>query len=39
VDKACKRICDLVYKRCRSINPNTALCYQLSEYCAVECVR
>ena len=39
VDRACKRICDLIYKKCRSINPNTALCYQLSEYCATECVR
>ncbi len=37
VDKACKRVCDLIYKKCRSINPNTALCYQVSEYCAVEC--
>jgi hypothetical protein len=37
VDRACKRICDMVYKKCRSINPNTALCYQVTEYCAVEC--
>jgi hypothetical protein len=37
VEKACKRICDMLYKKCRSIDPNTALCYQVSEYCAAEC--
>jgi hypothetical protein len=39
VDRACKRICTLIYQKCRSINPNTALCYQLSEYCAGECAK
>ncbi|MCB9557533.1 MAG: hypothetical protein H6707_15605 [Deltaproteobacteria bacterium] len=39
VDKACRRICTLVYKKCRGIDPNTALCYQLSEYCAQNCAK
>jgi hypothetical protein len=34
VSKACKRICTAIYKKCRSINSKTAMCYQLSEYCA-----
>jgi len=37
VAKACKRICKLVYDKCRQINPNTALCHQVSEYCSVTC--
>ena len=39
VKKACKRICTMVYKKCRSINPKTALCYQVSEYCAENCAK
>lgn len=34
VKSACQRICTSIYKKCRSINPKTAMCYQLSEYCA-----
>lgn len=34
VGQACKRICTAIYKQCRKINPKTAMCYQLSEYCA-----
>jgi hypothetical protein len=37
VSKACKRICALIYTKCRKINPNTALCHQVSEYCAATC--
>ncbi|MCC6750826.1 MAG: hypothetical protein IT371_24425 [Deltaproteobacteria bacterium] len=37
VQKACKRICTLVYQKCRAINPSTALCYQVAEYCAGAC--
>jgi hypothetical protein len=37
VRKACSRICKLIYGKCRKINPNTALCHQVSEYCAVTC--
>jgi hypothetical protein len=37
IDKACAKICQLIYQKCRSINPNTALCYQVSEFCAASC--
>lgn len=39
VAKACKRICTLVYQHCRSLNPNTSLCYQVSEHCAANCLK
>ena len=39
VSKACKRICTLIYKKCRSIDSKTAMCYQLSEYCAETCAK
>ena len=39
IDKACKRICDMIYKKCRSVDPKTAMCYTLSEYCATECAK
>jgi len=34
---ACQGICQVVYHKCREINPNTALCYQVSEFCAETC--
>jgi hypothetical protein len=37
VEKACRKICQDIYNKCRSINPQTAMCYQLSEYCATTC--
>jgi hypothetical protein len=37
VNKACKRICILIYKKCRSIDPKTAMCHMLSEYCKESC--
>ena len=37
VKKACARICQMIYNKCRSLNPNTSLCYQVSDYCANEC--
>ena len=39
VTKACRRICTLVYKKCRSIDPKTAMCYRVSEYCAETCAK
>ena len=39
VGKACKRICRLTYERCREINPNTALCHQVREYCNQTCAK
>ncbi|MBW2733772.1 MAG: hypothetical protein JRH20_15395 [Deltaproteobacteria bacterium] len=34
VKSACKRICGSIYKKCRSIDKKTAMCYSLSEYCS-----
>jgi hypothetical protein len=37
VKKACARICNLMYNKCRSINPGTAMCHMLAEYCSTDC--
>jgi hypothetical protein len=37
VKKACARICNLIYNKCRSINPGTAMCHMLAEYCSTDC--
>ena len=37
VTKACRSICQEIYKKCRSINPKTALCHMVSEHCAEKC--
>lgn len=39
VRKACKRICRKIYGKCRSINPKTAMCHMLQEYCAANCAK
>ena len=39
VRKACKRICRKIYNKCRSINPKTAMCHMLQEYCANNCAK
>jgi len=39
VSNKCRGLCDQIYKKCRSINPNTSLCYMISEYCATNCVK
>lgn len=37
VTKACRSVCQEIYKKCRSINPKTALCHMVSEHCAEKC--
>jgi len=37
VKKACDRICQMIYGECRRIDPKTAMCHMLSEYCATHC--
>ena len=39
VRKACKRICHKIYGKCRSINPKTAMCHMLQEYCMANCAK
>ena len=39
VRKACKRICRKIYGKCRSINPKTAMCHMLQEYCVANCAK
>jgi len=37
VAKACARICKMIYDECRRLNPKTAMCHMLSEFCASRC--
>jgi len=37
VAKACRGVCQAIYKKCRSINPKTAMCHMISEHCAEKC--
>lgn len=37
VKKACDRICKMVYDECHRINPKTAMCHMVSEYCHTHC--
>lgn len=37
VKKSCARICQMIYTECRRINPKTAMCHMLQEYCDTHC--
>ena len=39
VVKACRRICRKIYSKCRSIDPKTAMCHVLQEYCGLNCAK
>jgi hypothetical protein len=39
VGKACARICRMTYEKCRSIDPKTAMCHMLQEYCTKNCTK
>jgi hypothetical protein len=39
VGKACARICMMIYNECRRLNPKTAMCHMLQEFCNKRCTK
>ena len=37
VKKACGRSCKMIYDECHRVDPKTAMCHMMSEYCHNHC--